>query len=358
MEERVVKICASVSMILMLLVCSAFFYLPRLHIYEEALREEYREEAAVREQLEKMTGLEILQYNNIVSEKTEENEFREQLRLQLPEGIDESAVEIGNDYLTQTVTVAIPGADSDYLLNYPMIGSSDNIASLTYESTGEKGYIDIQTDKVFEYESRIDDGYLYLDFVDPHKLYDKVVVIDAGHGGSMPGATRQGVYEKDIDLAITKELAGLFAENEGSIRVYYTRLDDSNPSFESRVGLANKADADVFISIHNNAATTRSSVSGTTVLYDEEKPESGLSSMHLAEICAEEVTAALGSTNQGLAGGNEIYIIRNAEVPAALIEVGFMTNAEELKKLTTPEYQHQAAVGIYQAVMRALEEGY
>lgn len=347
-------------MLLMLLVCSAFFYLPRLHTYEEALRKEYMEEAATRDQLTSMTGLEILQYNNIRSEDAkEEVSFREQLRIALPEGLTEDEITVEDDYLTQTITVTLPGADNNYMLNYPIIGSSDHITSLTYESSGTSGFLDIVTDQVFEYTRRFEEGYLYLDFVDPHALYEKVVVIDAGHGGSMPGATRQGIYEKDIDLAITRELDAIFsAQGDDKVRVYYTRLDDSNPSFENRVGLANKSNADVFISIHNNAATTRSSVSGTTVLYDETKGDGEKSSKHLAEICAEEVTAALGSKNQGLTDGNEIYIIRNATVPVALIEVGFMTNAEELTKLTSPEYQHEAALGIYHAIERAFAEGY
>ena len=103
-------------MILMLLVCSSFFYLPQLHQYEEQVRENYRREAAARDQLVDMTGLEILQYNTIVSEQTDgEPQFREQLRMQLPEGIDERNVAIGDDYLNQTITVSIPGADPDYM---------------------------------------------------------------------------------------------------------------------------------------------------------------------------------------------------------------------------------------------------
>ena len=72
----------------------------------------------------------------------------------------------------------------------------------------------------------------------------------------------------------------------------------------------------------------------------------------------EEITGAMGSKNNGLTHGNGIYIIRNNEVPTALIEVGFMTNQEELNKLNSPEYQKQAAQGIYNAIMRALDEGY
>ena len=93
-------------------------------------------------------------------------------------------------------------------------------------------------------------------------------------------------------------------------------------------------------------------------MYDELKSEEGLSSKHLAEICLEEITASMGSKNNGVTYGNSIYIIRNSEVPVALIEVGFMTNQQELNKLTSQDYQRKAAQGIYNAILRALDEGY
>ena len=147
-------------------------------------------------------------------------------------------------------------------------------------------------------------------------------------------------------------------DTDEKIGVYYTRLDDSNPSYDERVGLANKAEADLFISIHNNSTTGSrlSKINGTQVMYDEEKEDAV--SKDFARICLEEVTAACGSKDKGLVKGNDIYIIRTSEVPVALIEVGFMTNGEELAKLNSPDYQKQVAEGIYQAILRAFDEGY
>lgn len=65
-----------------------------------------------------------------------------------------------------------------------------------------------------------------------------------------------------------------------------------------------------------------------------------------------------GSVDKGLVAGNDIFIIRTAAVPVALIEVGFMTNEEELTKLNSNDYQKKVAEGIYQAILRAFEEGY
>ena len=139
------------------------------------------------------------------------------------------------------------------------------------------------------------------------------------------------------------------------MKVYYTRTDDSNPSYDERAGLANKADADLFISIHNNSYSRSSAIKGTEVIYNP-ADESEFSSKRLAEICLEEVTGELGSRNRGLIAGSDIHIMHRSKVPVALIEVGFMSNREELKLLNSEEYQDRAAKAVYKAIFRALEE--
>ena len=89
-------------------------------------------------------------------------------------------------------------------------------------------------------------------------------------------------------------------------------------------------------------------------MYDETSE----ASKNFAEICLEEVTGQIGSRNKGLVEGDSIYIIRTSEVPVALIEVGFMTNQEELDRLNSTDYQREVAQGIYNAILRAFEEGY
>ena len=81
-----------------------------------------------------------------------------------------------------------------------------------------------------------------------------------------------------------------------------------------------------------------------------------LGSKAFAQICLDHVTEALESRDKGLVEGDEIYIIRTSEVPVALIEVGFMTNQEELDKLKSDEYQEAAAKALAQAVLQTLEE--
>lgn len=308
-----------------------------------------------KKQRTQMSGVERLDYDT-ANAAEEEVAFSQQLRLELPSGADEESVKIENNYVKQLITITIEGAKKDYFDKHPLLGKSNHIDELYME----KGVIDITMDAVYEVESTVQDGFLYLDFKTPQEVYDKVVVIDAGHGGKAPGAIKQGVEEKDLNLGILLKLKELLDQNNQNIGVYYTRTEDKNPTFEQRAQLANKTNADLFISIHNNSTAdgVMSEYNGTEVMYDELKSEEGLSSKHLAEICLEETTAALGSKNNGLTTGNSIYIIRNSQVPVALVEVGFMTNQQELDKLRSDEYQQQAAQGIYNAILRALQEGY
>lgn len=340
MQEKILKISTVILTLTTVLAMIVLGQFPRVKTEKEQ---------------EQMSGLEKLDYDTAKAQQ-EEVSFFQQLRLELPKGVSEADVRIENNYIKQLITITIPEADKDYFDSHPLLGRSDHIDELYME----KGVIDITMDAVYEVESTVADGFLYLDFRTPQEVYDKVVVIDAGHGGRAPGAIKQGIQEKDLNLGILVKLKALLDQNDKNIGVYYTRTEDNNPTFEQRAQLANKSGANLFISIHNNSTTdgVMSGYNGTEVMYDEAKSEEGFSSKHLAEICLEETTAALGSKNNGLTQGNSIYIIRNSQVPVALIEVGFMTNQEELDKLKSEEYQQQAAQGIYNAIMRALEEGY
>lgn len=364
MEERILKKTAIFVAVLSVTACISVFYLPRLGTVSEEILEAYKiYQTKTKEESLNMTGLELLEYNNEQAQKeqNEDAEFVSQLRLELPLGVSGDDLEITQNYVTQTINIVIPYANSEYFYEYPMLGRSDNIDSLTYESRNGYGIVEFVTDQVFELDTSFDKDYFYIDFLTPQEVYDKVVVIDAGHGGNAPGATKQGIYEKDIDLSIVLKLKEIIdASGNTSIGVYYTRLTDENPSFEHRVGLANKSNADLLISVHNNSTPSgrMSSINGTEVLYDESKESLEFSSMGFAQICLEEVIAMTGSANKGLVTGSEMYIIRNSEAPVALIEVGFMTNQVELTNLCSEEYQMKVAQGIYNAILRAFAEGY
>jgi len=347
-EEKVIKFSAGMLVFLTVVFSVVYMKLPDVKAWAIARESaEYQPEEWIEQE----------NMNDLALKDTEiaDEENHMQLRVTLPNGVTGDQVELHNDYLTQTLRIVIPHTDDSYFQNYPITGSSDHIAGLSYAQGKKEDIIEITTDLVYEIVSEYDDEFYYLDFITPQEVYEYVVVIDAGHGGNDGGAEKSGVLEKNIDLAIVLALKELLDASDDSIGVYYTRTDDSNPSYERRVGLANKSNADLFISVHNNSYRRSSAIRGTEVMYSESF-EGAFTSERLAEICMEELTDVLGSRDRGLLEGDSIYIIKNSEVPVALIEVGFMTNKEELRLLNSSEYQEKTAEAIYNAIFRALEE--
>lgn len=289
--------------------------------------------------------------------------FEDDLRIELPDDSEgeRQSISVETDALTQTVYVKLKSDVDNYFTKYSMTGRSNHIDSMQYYRNGADGVIAITTDKLYQVKQRIENGYLYLSFVNLHDIYDKVIIIDAGHGGRMTGAVRNGIEEKSINLDIVLALKEQLDSYSGDKRlgIFYTRTTDTNPTLQQRAALANKADADLFISVHCNSYEKGNftAVSGTQVLYSQSDNRE-LGSKHLAQICMDNVTAATGNRAFGLLPADDIYIIRTSEAPVALVEVGFMTNRQELDNLANADYQKQAAQGIYNAIMQAFDEGY
>lgn len=351
MDKQVLKWTTAFVAMICIAFCGLSFFLPQIH--EQSV-------LAAQENFDLLDTKESAKYEgqNPQDIVFDEENVGAQLKIELPPGIAMEDLRISNDYLTQTIYIKIPVDSEDYFADYSVRGSCDHIAAISYCREGAKGVISFSMDRVFELSQEYEEGYLYLDFVDPHEIFDKVIVVDAGHGGRAVGATKLGISEKDINLAIVLELKKLLDEDE-NIGVYYTRINDTNPTLDQRVALANRVEADLFISVHNNASSKGilTNEQGTQVLYSQ-SDTSQLSSKRLAQICLENVVDATGSNNMGLLKGDEIRIVRNSEVPVALIEAGFMSNREELELLNTQEYQQLVAEGIYEAIQQAFEEGY
>ncbi|MDD7643432.1 MAG: N-acetylmuramoyl-L-alanine amidase [bacterium] len=374
MEEKIVRAVSLFLVMFSVFICSSLFYLPALEVKAKQYVAKQMQLRRDREEREEMwatlSGLEFLDYSTRQAYAAAEGElgeeqvaqtldFPQQLRLELPKNCTKEDVTIHDHYVTRTIEFQIKGAGDDYPVRYPMLGKSDHISELNYYAGNDGGTLELVMEHVYELSLDWQGQYLYIDFIAPQDIYDKLVVIDAGHGADMPGAIVSGVQEKDIDLAIVKQIKKLFDQNEDqTIGVYYTRLDDSDPAFADRAGLPNDIGADLFVSIHNNSYPAAASVNGTAVLYDEKKETEGNSSKHLADILLKKTTEALGTKNMGLVAGNDIYVIRSCEAPAALVEVGFMTNPKELANLTDKNYQKKCARAIYEGILQALEEGY
>lgn len=213
-------------------------------------------------------------------------------------------------------------------------------------------------DKTYVYQLYEDEWNYYIALIRPKDVYEKIIVVDAGHGGLDAGTISQGgaYLEKNMNLDMVLRLKELLDEQD-QIKVYYTRTTDWKPSLRQRINLANDVEADFFLSVHCNANETRA-LHGTEVLYDSRQNAfSGMNSRRFAQILLEEMDEHLGLYNRGIVAREQnLTVIKYAEVPAALVEVAFMSNASDLEILSREEARAQVAQGLFDAIMRGYEE--
>ncbi len=167
------------------------------------------------------------------------------------------------------------------------------------------------------------------------------IVLDAGHGGSDPGAQRESIQEKDITLAITKKLKALL-EKQGA-EVIMTRNDDTFVSLEDRAKVTNDNVPDLFLSVHINALESTAEIHGIETYYqtDQSKP--------LAETIHQVLVSDLAAPDRSVRKAR-FYVINHTAVPAVLAEVGFISNKDERQRLTTSDYQDKIAAALARGV--------
>ncbi|SFL94934.1 N-acetylmuramoyl-L-alanine amidase [Salibacterium qingdaonense] len=176
------------------------------------------------------------------------------------------------------------------------------------------------------------------------------VAIDPGHGGRDPGATgASGQYEKSFTLNLSKKVEKRL-EQESGMEVFMTRTDDSFISQESRERpkYANRKNADVFISIHGNTFSDPN-VSGTETYYYHK------TSHQFAQILQKHVVKATEFRDRGIKK-KDLFVVRDTEMPAALLEVGYLTNSANESKMHTDDFQSRVADSIVKGIKEYKEE--
>lgn len=183
------------------------------------------------------------------------------------------------------------------------------------------------------------------------------VVLDAGHGGWDPGKTGEGgADEKTLNLAVTERLAEYLTQ--GGAEVICTRKTDTalgeskRTDMAERKRIANETGADLLISIHQNAFPS-AAARGAQVFYHKSSEQGKI----LAECVQENLKKRVDGSNGRAAKENgDYYILRTTEVPAVIVECGFLSNAEEERLLNDAAYREKLAWAIYCGVLDYFEK--
>lgn len=215
--------------------------------------------------------------------------------------------------------------------------------------------VEITSGVTFTKETRLNGNELTLKFR-PASQVGRVVVIDSGHGGSDPGAIGPtGVKEKDVNLAIAMKVVSILGQ-EG-VNALLTHSGEGAGLVE-RAEFANGNNADLFVSIHSNSSSN--SGMGGTATYTYAPAGTSLESqrdsrLRLASLLQEELVRALGLRDAGVFEEN-FSVLRNTAMPAALVEVAFISNPTEEQLLAGSDFQNRAAQAIARAIVGYLTE--
>lgn len=192
-----------------------------------------------------------------------------------------------------------------------------------------------------------------------------VIVVDPGHGGRDPGAVgHSGVLEKDIVLPVGLELASFL--RQAGATVVMTREDDieltdanGNPppkgqkkrtDLQRRVEIISENGADLLVSIHVNAISSSRWRGAQTFYYPDGNPDS----VRLATDIQSSLKRRLGNTQRGIEGIDRQYLLKNVALPAVTVEIGFISNPEELSLLQSQAYQRRVAWSIFAGIAKFL----
>ena len=172
------------------------------------------------------------------------------------------------------------------------------------------------------------------------------VVLDPGHGGTDYGAIREGINEKDITLDLTERVEAILKSK--GYKTALTRTDDTYLGLQERCDFTEAENPELFVSIHVNSAVATEPYGIETHYYHEESKE-------LAEIIQKHLMKHIDTKDRGILK-SKFYVINHTDVPAVLVETGFLSNAEERADLLTEKRKQETAKAIADGIMEYIKK--
>lgn len=279
----------------------------------------------------------------------------------LPEEIRPDDIVIENRYLEHRINVIIKGAEKDYYNKKEVVGDISRIqAAVSYEEEGAV-VLTFRMNGLYEHKYLMEENALYLDFMNPHEMYEKIVVLDAGHGGTDEGGTVHGLKEKDFTLSVAERVQSSLEDSD--VRVYCTRQEDADVDTARRMEFINELRPDFAVSIHLNSSGDNAKY-GTEVWYSADYVIPVFGNPELADILERNVVTAIDGRANGLVGcsgpeeGADAEVrqmLAGVRVPTAVLQAGYVTNEREAELLKQPGYMDKIAQGIC-AALESIEE--
>lgn len=283
-----------------------------------------------------------------------------ELQIKMPADVYFEEITHEDRYYKNEFSIYIPGDQRSLYSNAFYGYQNDKVKDITvvYNSSKDVTEIKVKTTKLQGYKLNECNGCIDVKIGNPKDIYKKIVVLDAGHGGTDPGAIRKlngkTINEKDVNFSIIYDYCRkYFDAPDSEIKAYYSRYNDTKVDLYERAAFAKKVGADLFISLHMNA-NTNTSARGTEIYYSVEnnsKSKMGLNSKDFATFFLNNLPSTIG-TQKRYISAQRYVVTRENTVPAILIELGFMSNQNDLTLMTKNSFREDTAEAIYDILQK------
>ena len=266
----------------------------------------------------------------------------------LPSDVRAENVVMENRYMEQQLWVHIQCEDTEFYETNTISGDISAILDGRYEVQSDGVLLKFAMDGIKEYHSTMEGNTLRVEGFQPKELYSFIVVIDPVGGGSDNGLWSYGYSEKELALQIARQVQKDFDISD--VKLYLTRSEDVEVSQEDRIELIQEVGADMYIRIGAAENSEDESMYGIQCYYNEDFFIPDFGNVELADIATKAVTIASSNRAVGLIAAEQESILREINIPAIQLSVGYLSNDQERSLLQQEVYQEKVAEGILNAI--------
>ena len=282
------------------------------------------------------------------------------LIIPLPEDAVSQEVQIASGRTGRELYVSIDSAQEEFYRNNAIHTDLDIFESAVCSEAESQDRLSLKfrLDGIYASDVVIrGSDHIEISFKTPSEQYRHIVIVDPAGGGSMAGARGSGLLEKDITLdtaLLLKELAD--ADESSDVRIYFTRLDDTNPDEAYRVFLADELEAGLYVQLCA-AESDDAEQNGVFSQYNDRFYRRDLTNAEFAGILEKEIARHSGASALEIKGIEaEGDTLMRIKVPAAKVSLGYLTGNKDGVRLNDENYKRRLAAGVYEGIKAAIKE--
>ncbi len=280
------------------------------------------------------------------------------LIIPLPKSVSSDNIVLEDRYMDHELSIYIDSRDEGFYLDNPIVTSLPLLESAVCINENDTGSVslDFKLDDLYVNESALtENSTIEVRFFEPKDKFEHVVVVDPAGGGKDTGALGNGYSEKDVTLDTALLLKGVADKDaEHNIKVYFTRLSDTDVDLEKRKALIEDSGADLFVELSCDGVQD-GDYNGMATYYNDKFFLRRMSNAEFADVVLRGSASGTSGEVLGVFSEKEDGILNICPVPATRISLGNVYGQQDKDRLSNETYKSGAAKGIYDGILEAFE---